>query len=331
MLAGALGALALAVSAPVPVAGGTPAERAIVRQALQGVDRGITTSVRIDDNRYLVLGPTVFRDPSVGYGRALWEAQALLATVAARIGARGEALRGYRVLGNCGHDTTCGGGGSFGDQGSPAIGPPGAKRLRATVFANARAAGLAVRTARVLPIGGGVLSVVVRLREEQLLDPRLQAALGGLFGKATTAPAALHFLSIEAPDGTAIGYGGTFVNGGSWSYGGDTGTAPVPGTVPARLWRARTDIVVRVTGGVSGSRTFHFVCGPGAPASGDCRRLLADRWSLLVPATSFQCPGSPAGALSVAIAGTFAGRSVQRDYNGCYGATVRRWARFAGA
>jgi hypothetical protein len=334
MFAVALSAVALNAPAPVPVSGGTAAERAIVRQAVSGVDGGVVTSVRIDENRNLVLGPAAFRDPSVGYGRALWEAQALLATVAARIGARGERLRGYRVIGNCGHNTTCGGGGSFAAAGSPSAGPPGARQLRAVVLANARAAGLSVRLARVLPVGGGVLSVVVRLREEQLLDARLQTALATLFGRATTKPVALHFLSIEAPDGTSIAYGGTFVNGGGWNYGGDTGTSPVPRSVPRRLWHAPTDLVVEMTRavGLVRKQTFHIACaGTAPPPSGSlCRRVLADRWALLVPDAGFTCAGSPAGAWNVSIRGTFAGSGVSRSYNGCYGATVRRWARFLG-
>jgi hypothetical protein len=331
MLAVALTGVALSSRAPVPVTGGNAAERSIVRQALRALDPGVVTWASVDGNRDLVLGPPAARDPGVRYGRAQWEAQALVATVAARFGAAGFRLRGYRIMGNCGHNTSCGSGGSLAAEGGPAIGPPGVQRLRGVVLAHARAAGFAVRTARVLPIGGGVLSVVVRLREDQLLDPRLPAALATLFGPVATKPVALHFVSIEAPDGTAIAYGGTFVNGGSWNYGGDTGTAPVRRSFPAALAKARTDLVVRVTGGVSGTRTFRFVCGPGAPGRGNCRRLLADRWALLVPTTTSRCAGSPAGALYVSISGMFAGHRVRREYDGCYGATGRRWMRFAGA
>jgi hypothetical protein len=190
-----------------------------------------------------------------------------------------------------------------------------------------------VRLAQVLPIGGGVLSVVIRLREDQLLDPKLPAALAALFGRVTETPGALHFVSIEAPDGTSIAYGGTFVNGGSWNDGGDTGTARVPHRVPGRLSRARTDLVVHIThgfGALATGGTFRFVCGAGAAAQGICRRLFADRWSLLVPTTQYACAGSPAGAWYVGVTGVFAGHALSRAYNGCYGATGVRWARFLG-
>ena len=304
-----------------------------MREALGALDRGAVTSAEIDGNHYLVLGSSSLRDPSAAYSRAEWEAQALVVTVAARFGAAGDRLSGYRIMGNCGHNTSCGSGGSLSASGSPSAGPPGAPKLRAAVLANARASGIAVRVARVLPIGGGVLSVVVRLREAQLLDPKLPAALATLFGPVTQTPAALHFLSIEAPDGTSIAYGGTFVNGGSWNYGGDTGVAPVPRAFPAELGSARTDLVVHIThgfGALAIDRTFRFVCGAGTAAQGRCRHLLADRWSLLVPTTQFECAGSPFGAWDVTVTGVFAGHAVNRAYNGCYGATGLRWARFLG-
>ena len=304
-----------------------------MREALGALDRGAVTSAEIDRNHYLVLGSSSLRDPSAAYGRAEWEAQALVVTVAARFAAAGDRLSGYRIMGNCGHNTSCGSGGTLSAAGSPSAGPPGAGRLRTAVLANARASGIAVRVARVLPIGGGVLSVVVRLREGQLLDSKLPAALAGLFGPVTQTPGALHFLSIEAPDGTSVAYGGTFVNGGSWNYGGETGAAPVPRTFPARLGEARTDLAVHVThgsGALAIDRTFRFVCGARATAQGDCRHLLADRWSLLVPMTQFACAGSPFGAWDVTVTGVFAGHAVSRAYNGCYGATGLRWARFLG-
>lgn len=127
-----------------------------------------------------------------------------------------------------------------GDRHEPEVVAAGLQGLRTAVLANARAAGVSVRLARVLPVGGGVLSVVAQLRKDQLFEARAQAALDTLFGPATTKPGALHFVSIEAPDGTA-------------------------------------------------------------------------------------------NARSVEIGGVFAGHRVSRSYNGCYGATGLRWARFLGA
>jgi len=332
VLAALLTAAALRASSTVPVTGGTNAERVIVREALGALDRGAVSSAQIDPNHYLVLGPSSLRDPSAAYGRAEWEAQALVATVAARFAAAGDRLVGYRIMGNCGHNTSCGSGGTLSAADSPATGPRGARRLRAVVLASARATGLAVRVAQVLPIGGGVLSVVVRLREDQLLDAKLPAALAALFGPVTQTPGPLHFVSIEAPDGTSVAYGGTFVNGGSWNYGGDTGTAPVPRAVPPLLAQARTALAVHIThgfGALAIDRTFRFVCGSGTPRQGNCSRLLADRWSLLVPTTTSQCAG-PIGGWDVEVTGTFAGHAVSRAYNGCYGATGLRWARFLG-
>ena len=333
MLAVVLTAAALSTAPPVPVTGGTARERAIVRAAVAALDRGMVTSARIDGDHYLVLGPSASRATGAAALRAEWEAAALVATVGRRFAAAGDRLAGYRMTGNCGHGASCGSGGSLGVGGAASTGPPGARTLRAVVLANARAAGISVRSARVLPIGGGVLSVVVRLREAQLLDRRLAPALTRLFGRAASTPGPLHFISVEAPDGTAIAYGGTYVNGGSWSYGGDSGRAPVPRGFPAALARARTDLTVVVRhgfGGLATRRAVRFVCGAGAPQQGDCRRLLADRWSLLVPEAGFACGGSPVGGWVVRITGRFAGRPVSRSYDGCYGATGLRWARFLG-
>jgi hypothetical protein len=330
MIAAALTAVALTASAPVPVTGGTGAERVIVRTALAALDPGAVTSARIDPTHYLVLGPSAERDPSAAYLRAQWEAQALVGTVAARFAAAGDRLAGYRMIGNCGPKASCASGGSLTVAGSPGVGPPGARQLRTAVLARAQAAGIAVLTNRVLPIGGGLLSVVVRLREDQLLDARAQRALTTLFGPVASPAGPLHFLSIEAPDGTSIAYGSTVVNGGNWSYGGETGTAAVPRTFPPELAASRTDLRVEADRGLHTKRTFRFVCAAGAPLRDACRRLLADRWSLLVPALGGACPASPSGAWSISVTGTFAGRAITRDYNGCYGATGLRWARFLG-
>jgi hypothetical protein len=333
MIAAALTAVALTASAPVPVTGGTGAERVIVRTALAALDPGAVTSARITGAHYLVLGPSAERGPSAAFLRSQWEAQALVGTVAARFSAAGDRLVGYRMIGNCGPGASCASGGTLTVAGTPSVGPRGARQLRTAVLARAQAAGIAVLTNRVLPIGGGLLSVVVRLREDQLLDARAQRALTTLFGPVASAPGPLHFLSIEAPNGTSIGYGGTVVNGGNWNYGGGTGGAPVPRTAPAALWQARTDISVHITrgsGAPATDRTFRFTCGAGASAKGDCKRLLADRWSLLVPTAGGVCPASPAGAWNISVTGTFAGRAIARNYNGCYRATGLRWARFLG-
>jgi hypothetical protein len=326
MFAVALSALALAgTAASVPVSGGTPAERAIVRQALTSADPGAVGSVRIDARHYLVLGAPARRATGVRHERGRWEALALAASIAARLAARGDELAGYDIQG----DTS----GSFAAEGSPRVGPSGARQLLAVALANARSAGLGVRTARILKIGGGLVDVVVRLRESQLFDPASQAALMTLFGPPTTTAVALHFLSVEAPDGTAVAYGGSYADGGSWAYGGDTGRMPVPRALPQRLWHARTDVVVHLTRGIGPARerTFQIACGGTLPPRDSrCRRLLADRWALLVPAPGWDCTGGPIGGWSVSLEGTVAGHGVKRDYSACYGLTVQRWARFLG-
>jgi hypothetical protein len=175
----ALSALALTGTAgSVPVSGGTPAERAIVRQAPPAVDPGVVTSVQLKPGTSLVLGPLAPRAAGVRHEHALWEARAFVATVAARLGAHGRRMTGSAITG------------TSGGPGSPLMGPTGARRLRQSVLANARAAGIAVRRARVLAIGGGVLDVTVRLREDQLLDPGLTSALQGLFAPVGTKPGA---------------------------------------------------------------------------------------------------------------------------------------------
>ena len=295
MFAVALSAAALAGSAPVPVSGGTAAERAIVQQVISAVDPGVVTSVRIDERRYLVVGPPAQQGPDVRRDRAVWEQQGFLATVLAHLKAAGEALAGYEIEG------------SFSTPGSPRLGPPGADVLRTVVRANARVAGLAVRSARVLAVGGGMLDVVVRLRESQLFDAKAQAAISTLFGRATGAPGPLHFLSVEAPDGTALAYGDTFVRGGSWSYGGDTGTAPVPDTVPARLWRARdrsrgahdAGHRPRAQADVS-HRLWRGFAAQRAVSSRPGRSLVAAR----ADAGGITCAGSPVGAWNVSVQGT---------------------------
>jgi hypothetical protein len=320
MLAVALTAAVLA--APVPVSGGTAAERAIVRQVLRGADAGTTRFVRIDGRR-LVLGPPARRQQDAIYVRAGWEEEALVASVYARLAARGDELEGFAITGSTQ--------GTFAAEGAPALSPPGARRLRSVVLANARTAGLDVRSARVLPVGGGVLEVTVRLREDQLFDSAAQRALLTLFGPVTSRPVAAHFLIVQEPDGTAVADGGTFGNGGLWASGGDTGRSAVPRTVPARLWRARTDLVVRMTRyiGLVRKRSYRIVCGGTRPAAGStCARILADRWALLVPAPGWQCAGAPIGAWNVSVSGTFAGQPVSRSYDGCYGGTVERWAHF---
>lgn len=322
MFAVALTALALTgTAASVPVSGGTAAERTIIRRALRGADPGVTTFARIERGRKLVIGPPAAHAPGVSRGRESWQAPALLATIQAALNARGDALASYEITG----DTW----GSFGTQSAPSLGPPGAQRLRARVLSRARAAGLDVRDARVLAIGGGVLEITIRLREDQLLDTPAQVALTTLFG--TQGAGVPHFLAVEAPDGTAVAYGGTFTNGGMWSYGGDTGNSPVPRAIPTSLSAARTDLMVRLTQQwpTRETRSFHFVCGHGVAALGDCRRLLADRWALFVPAPGWQCLG-PLGGWTVSVHGVFASQKVDRQYDTCYGATTGRWARFLG-
>jgi hypothetical protein len=324
MFALALTALALTGPAvPVPVSGGTPAERAVARAVLAAADPGVAAFVRIDGRR-LVVGPPVRRRPGALASRLSWEAQAVVATIRARLAARGDELQSYVIK-----DSTEG---PFNAQSAPGVGPPGARRLRALALARAHTTGLDLRRARVLRIGGGLLVVTVRLREDQLFDSAAEGALTALFGPATSGQGPLHFLTVEAPDGTAVEYGGTFTNGGLWSFGGDSGDAPVPRALPRRLWQAHTDLVVELTRqvGLVRRRTVHIVCGGNRPPQGSrCARVLADRWALLPPTSGGVCPG-PIGGWNLSVTGVFAGQAISRSYDTCHGATTGRWARFLG-
>jgi hypothetical protein len=306
----------------VPVSGGTGAERSIIRSAIKLVDPGVVTSARIDKRRYLVLGAPSRRGPGVEYDRRLWETQAFLATVMSQLAKRHHKLPGYAVPG------------FIGGPGSPRLGPPGADALLAVVFAHAGSAGLDVRSSRILPVGGGAVDVVVRLREEQLFDERAQDGVVNLFGTALSAGGPLHYLAVEAPDGRALAYGGAFGAGGSWNAGGDMASAPVPQTVPPQITQAQTDLTVRLSRarGRVRNRTFHIVCGGDAtPLSGRCRHVLADRWALLPPMLSTgPCPGARPGDWGVSVSGRFAGRPASRSYSGCLGAPTKRWLRFLG-
>ncbi len=193
MFAVALTAVALTASAPVPVTGGTGAERSIIRSALKLVDPGVVTSARIDKRRYLVLGAPSRGGAGVDYDRRLWETHAFLATVMSQLAKRHHKLVGYEVPG------------FLGGPGSPRLGPKGADALLAVVFANAGSAGLDVRKSRILPVGGGALDVVVRLRENQLFDERAQDGVVKIFGTALSEGGPLHYLEVEAPDGRGAG------------------------------------------------------------------------------------------------------------------------------
>jgi hypothetical protein len=324
MFAVALSALALAGTASsVPVSGGSAAQRAIVSRVLAEADPGVISSARIDARHYLVLTGPAGRLRHVRFWHGAWEAALVAEAATATLAGRNEPLAGYQVP--SGQIVA-----SAGPSQAPVLNAVALQRYRAVVLGRAHAGGLAVRAARVLRIGTGGLDVVVRLREDQLLDAGLTAALTALLS-ATGPP---HFLAVEAPDGTAIAYGGTFANGGTWSYGGDTGTGPVPRSVPRRLWHAPTDLLVQMTRGIGLVRahTARIACdGTAPPARGSlCRRVLADRWALLVPAAGNVCAGSPLGAWNVSVQGTLAGRAVNRSYDGCFAGTVQRWARLLG-
>lgn len=325
MVAAVLTAFALATAAPVPVSGGSAGQRAGVRAVLAGADPGMIRSARIDARHYLVLAPPRYRAPSARFSRATWEAELLGTVIVNRLAARGEAVAGYEVGGVLEN---------------PYHGPPevrrldlrAVERLRTAVLGRARRAGLDVRATRSVRVGAGALDVVVRLRENQLLDTAAENALMTLFGTSGTGGVP-HFLEIQSPVGLAIGYGGTWENGGGWSYGGDTGTAPVPRSIPRALRGAHADLVVHATRAtpLGGERTFRIVCDGSAPAPGGyCARLLADRWALLVPMAAYTCAGGIVGGWTVSVEGRLAGRPVSRGYDGCYSATVMRWVRFLG-
>jgi hypothetical protein len=326
MFAVALTALALTgTAASVPVSGGTADQRAIVSKVLAQAGPGVVTSARIDARHYLVLGPPAVRAPLVRFTRANWQAELLAQAAADTLAGRQEPVAGYTVAG--GQTVPY-----AGPSQPPVLDLAMLQQLRGAVLSRARTAGLGVRAARVVRIGSGALDLVVRLRERQLLDDRGQAALSTLFGSGQAGAGEQHFLDVEAPDGTAIAYGGTFANAGSWSYGGDTAASAVPRRIPETLWKAHTDVTVQVTGR-AGARTFRITCGGGRPRPGSrCARLLADRWSLLVPVVpGIICGGNAGAGWDVSVRGTFAGSPVSREYGSCYDGTGARWARFLGA
>jgi hypothetical protein len=55
-----------------------------------------------------------------------------------------------------------------------------------------------------------------------------------------------------------------------------------------------------------------------------------DRWSLLVPTTSYVCLGVPFAAWDESVTGTFARQAVTRSYGSCSSATGLRRARLLG-
>ncbi len=209
--------------------------------------------------------------------------------------------------------------------------------IRAEVRRRAAARGLVVRRLQPVPLDGGALRLVVRLRERQLLDAAAHD-WSGLVPDAEYGGYPSSLVEVQAPDGAAVFYSASEAGGGAGgtAFGGDTWRRAVP-VGPRRVPAGETDVRVTLflpsSSGVGG-RTYRarIDCAntPTRVAERRCDRLVRDRWALLVPQpTGAACDGGELGG-SVRVVGTFAGRPVDRRYDGCYGGTVQRWAAALG-
>jgi hypothetical protein len=137
-----------------------------------------------------------------------------------------------------------------------------------------------------------------------------------------------HLLVVLGPGGVPVGGGGTYGHGsgGFWAYGS---LARTPARTPALTGPVHLRFHVERT--FAQSKTFDVALDCAGDSEGDRCGSFRDDWvRLLPPVVQDVVCGGPAGADTMRIAGTVDGILVQRDYDGCYGATVLRWERVLG-
>ena len=216
----------------------------------------------------------------------------------------------------------------------PAVDAPSARRCGA----GPRRRGLVVRRLQAVPLDGGALRLVVRLRERQLLDAAARD-WAGLVPDAEYGGYPSSLVEVQAPDGAAVFYSASEASGGAGgtAFGGDTWRRGVP-VGPRRVPAGETDVRVTLflpsASGVGG-RTYRarIDCAdtPTRVAERRCDRLVRDRWALLVPQpTGAACDGGEHGGSVRGRRAPSPGDPSMRRYDGCYGGTVQRWAAALG-
>ena len=279
MFAVALTAVALTASAPVPVTGGTGAERSIIRQCAEG------WSIRASSRRLASTSgatscsarPRAGRPGRASDDRRLWESAGVRGHARWRAGEAAPQARRLRDPGLPRRP---------GQAAARAAGRRRAarRRLRARRLGRSRRAQLAHparRRRRCWTSSCGCVTISCfdeRAQDGDREDLRAGAERGGA--------AALPRRS-RRPTARRSPTAARSASGGSWSYGGDTASGAGAGGRPARA-HAGADRSHRAADQEHGSSPHadvpHRLRRAARAALGSrCRRVLADRWALLPP------------------------------------------------
>ncbi len=196
--------------------------------------------------------------------------------------------------------------------------------------ARSAAAGWEVAELRAWANGPGAIAITLRLTERGLLDGRADWSTT-LFGSEEWSYSRL--LRIEAPDGSLLAGGGSVGERGG--FGRNEPYGPPRDVPPPADLHGPTHLDLTVEDPAYGdgpTRRFRFVldCDGGAsdgipdvPAT--CRRLVGDRYALLLPAPPDVVCTGVMGAPSMSLRGTFLGVPVARAFGSCNSLTVQRW------
>ncbi|MEZ5101855.1 MAG: hypothetical protein R3C15_19065 [Thermoleophilia bacterium] len=340
LVAAASALLAVApVRASVPtVVGARPAEQAAVDATLrrfgamgaveisfatetrQGVGRGRVVGVRCTPGR--TVWTTIARR---------WNASVLAGEIARRL-----RDAGVRVVGLGPANAPCG---AYAVARSSPSAPfasdppafPSPAALRARMIERAAAAGLRLRKVEARGIDGAAVHVLVRLREEQLLDRSAHGWISTLIpeiddddpGNAYSA-----LLAVESPDGRRLYAYAYEVTANAGNVGPFGGIAEAPAARPAipALYAGATRLEITYRSFRPGyERTSQGVLDCADPArAGACDRVLRHRWEYLVPVpTDNQCTGIDGDVVS--IVGTFGGIPVEARYGECSSRPLDLW------
>ena len=196
--------------------------------------------------------------------------------------------------------------------------------------ARSAAAGWEVAGLRAWANGPGAIAITLRLTERGLLDGRADWSTT-LFG--TEAWSYSRLLRIEAPDGSLLAGGGSVGEAGG--FGRSEPYGPPRDVPPPADLHGSTHLDLTVEDPAYGNgptRRFHFVldCDGGASdgiadAPATCRRLVGDRYALLLPAPPDVVCTGVMGAPTMSLQGTFLGVPVARAFGSCHPLTVERW------